>query len=173
MDHEWFDVSQLDERSAGILDQIVARTHANEQVQYLAQAEHLWPLYITGVVAHAMGLGREELVTKSKLLVEIFTQRLHHGYARTQLARKGVRELLEIADENTIRGPGREHFKETGDTVQPDFDSWTLFRDPASHQDVSDLETRLGVTLQDEYKEFLHISNGFGLSRMNDGIYNG
>ncbi|KAK8111976.1 uncharacterized protein PG998_008433 [Apiospora kogelbergensis] len=80
-----------------------------------------------------------------------------------------MRELLEIGENNTLRGAGVEHWEETGDDVPE-----TYFSQPATEEQISALETRLKIDLPQDYKEFLRITNGFGSGNgLDDGIYNG
>lgn len=86
-----------------------------------------------------------------------------------------LRDLLQTGNNNTISGPGTEYWVELG--VAP---PRTLFRSPATAEDIARLEARLEITLPEDYKEFLAISNGFGTEGAmdesiyhGDGIYNG
>lgn len=50
----------------------------------------------------------------------------------------------------------------------------TLFKQPATNRPISELESRLGISFPQDYKEFLIITNGFGSGdAMQDGIFNG
>ena len=70
---------------------------------------------------------------------------------------KSTRELLSIGEEeNTLRGPGTEYWGEAGETETA---NWTLFKDPATAEDIVNLEERLGITLANDYKDFLQVSN--------------
>jgi hypothetical protein len=171
-DEDWVSLPDLDERSSAILEEVVARWDANQQVEYLAMAEDLWPLYISGAVAREMGLSRPEIKAKASAIVEAYSSRLANGFARTPLAGKSIMEVLEIANENTLHGPGKEYWGEAGgeDDGQDDLPS-TMFHQPATLEEISALEMKLDVKLPENYKQFLQASNGFGHN--DDGIYNG
>ncbi|KAF2100196.1 hypothetical protein NA57DRAFT_54295 [Rhizodiscina lignyota] len=81
---------------------------------------------------------------------------------------KSFQSLLQIANDNTISGAGKEYWEESGDDPPK-----TLFKNPATAQEIATLEDRLGIALPNDYKEFLAISNGFGSGHLEDGIYNG
>jgi hypothetical protein len=86
-----------------------------------------------------------------------------------ELQSKSLRDLLQIASDNTISGTGTEYWEAAGEAPPK-----TLFQKPATAEDIAKLEERLGIALPEEYKEFLGISNGFGAGAGNeDGIYNG
>ena len=79
-----------------------------------------------------------------------------------------MKELLAIAD-HTIRRLRIEKFRRLGGTDDSEFSSWTSFNDPARSEDISKLEDKLGVVLPDDYKEFLHITNGFRIDKSGSG----
>ena len=159
-------VSSLDKQSADILNRIVARWGANQQITYLAEAHPLWPLFLRGLVADAMDISQDELKAKGGKLVEAFSERLKNPPGSSPLSSMTTKGLLELADNNTVKGAGTAHYSEMGDEPPE-----TLLRDPASKEDISDLEQRLDITLPQDYKAFLSISNGLGCN--DDGIYNG
>lgn len=176
-DSGWVKVASLDKRSSEILRRIVRRWDRSDQIRALAQAERLWPLFVTGVVADAAGLSRAELDVKAKTILDTFTRRLHALYADTALAGKTIKQLLDIGDEYTTRGAAAAiWFYETYD-LDDDHDDRprTLYRDPASDLTIAELEQRLGCVLPEDYKEFLRISDGFfyGHDEDPDGMFDG
>jgi len=89
---------------------------------------------------------------------------------------KSFRNLLQLGNDNTISGAGKDYWQQAGvDTPK------TLFKTPATAEEITKLEDRLGIALPEDYKEFLSISNGFGAGNVSeddvymgsDGIYNG
>lgn len=158
--------SNLDTQSADILNQIVARWGANQQIAYLAEAHPLWPLFVRGLLADAMDISQDELKAKGGKLVEAFSERLKNPSGCSPFSSMTTKEILELADNNTVEGAGKAYYSEAG--YEPPS---TLLKDPASKEDISDLEERLDITLPQDYKEFLSISNGIGFN--GDGIYNG
>ena len=176
-DSGWVKVASLDKRSSEILRRIVQRWDRSDQVLALTQAERLWPLFVTGVVADAAGLSRTELDVKANTILDTLTRRLHALYAHTALAGKTMKQLLDIGNEYTTRGAAAAiWFHETYD-LDDDHDDrpQTLFREPASDVAVAELEQRLGCVLPKDYKEFLQISNGFfyGHEEYPDGMFDG
>ncbi|KAK5171241.1 uncharacterized protein LTR77_004385 [Saxophila tyrrhenica] len=162
---EWEAIPAVDKRTLEILQQVVDRWDANQQVDYMCMAERLWPMYISGMVAKAMGLDKQALKSKAANIIKAYGTRLSSPFASTQLANKSIKEILEIGSENTVRGAGKESWDEMDNPSQ------TLFHTPVSGENIADLEKRLEVTLPDDFKEFLQVSNGFGAN--GDGTFNG
>lgn len=179
LDGGWIDLSRLGKRSADIVDRIVERWNTRGQVQALTQAEKLWPLFISGALARAAGLSRLEIDAKAKLIVDTFAQRLDEPYARTALTGKGLKQMLDVADEVTTKGAAAAVYFEEMGVLDDEHDNRpkTLFKPPASEEDVAALEKRLGCALPDDYKSFLRISNGFwydvGSSADPSGFFSG
>ncbi len=169
---DWEPLPSLDQRTADILDQVVSRWDANQQVDYMCMAERLWPMYIPGMVAKAMHISKTDLKAKATQIIEAYQERLTNAFAVTPLADKSIKELLEIASENTLHAGGKEFWEEMGD-LNDSHDSRppTLLHEPASSEDIASLESKLGITLPDDFKEYLRVSNGFSAS--GGGIYNG
>ncbi|KAI9707991.1 MAG: hypothetical protein M1820_004410 [Bogoriella megaspora] len=160
----------LDEQSADILNQIVARWGANQQVTYLAEARMLWPYYRRGLIANAMDVSHDELSSKGKTLAEAFRERLTNPSRPSHVSSMTMKELLNLAEDNTLNGAGQDYWIESGDEPPK-----TMLETPASDEDISSLEKRLDITLPHDYKEFLQTTNGFGVfeAGAGNGIYNG
>lgn len=161
-------VTSLDQQSAELVNQIVASWNKKRELaEFLTRAEHLWPYYVRGIFADALTISKEDLRQKGKVLAEMFSDWLKH-HPESELASMSLRELLEIGETNTLyRKAGREFFTEYFGDNLPD----TLFKAPATEGEIQDLEKRLDITLPEDYKEFLRITNGFG--EKNKGIFNG
>jgi hypothetical protein len=163
------DVTDLDATAVDVLNRIVHRWHADHQVAYLADAEELWPCYIHGLIANAVGISHEELREKGQAILDAFSQRLQEGRKPSKFDQVGLKSLLQMLNDNTTSGSGKIYFEEA------DFDvPENLFRGPANEDEIAKLEDRLDIRLPEDYKEFLGISNGFGtFTGMEDGIFNG
>lgn len=135
-------------------------------IDALVVAEQLWPYYVRGLLAEAVGVSAEELKSKGESLVRAFSDRLSRGCTENGLESKKLKELLELGENNTLTGPGVRHQEEMGGSAPE-----TMFKQPATSEQIFELESRLGVSLPQDYKEFLATSNGFGGS---DGsVFNG
>jgi hypothetical protein len=159
-------VTQLDHQSADIVDQIVSRWMANQQIFCLTQAEQLWSLYIRGLLADAIGVSKDELTKKGETIINAFSGRFKKN-PEPEFAAKSMEDLLQIGEKNTLHeGPGREYFVEAKYDIPN-----TFFKSPATDQEIAELETDLETTLPEDYKEFLRITNGFGNNQ--DGVFDG
>lgn len=163
-------VSDLDATSMD-LAKMVATRWGRKTIDALVVVEQLWPYYMRGLLADAVGISAEELKSKGEKLVKAFSARLSRGYTPVEnpLESKTLKELLEVGEKNTLTGPGEQHWEEMGGGAPE-----TLFKQPATTEEISDLESRLKVNLPQDYKEFLGITNGFGSGDdMQDGVFNG
>lgn len=161
-------VSDLDATSAELV-KMVATSWNRRMIDALVIVEQLWPYYMRGLLADAVGISAEELKAKGENLVRAFSARLSGGYTENGLESKTLKELLEIGERNTLAGPGLRHWEEMGDGVPE-----TLFKQPATSEQILELESRLEISLPQDYKELLSITNGFGTGdSMQDGVYNG
>lgn len=158
-------VSDLDATSMDLV-KMVATGWSRRMIDALVVVELLWPYYIRGLLADAVGISAEELKSKGENLVRAFSGRLSRGYMDNPLESKNLKELLEIGEKNTLAGPGVRHWEEMGGGIPE-----TMFKQPATSEQISELESRLETNLPEDYKEFLTITNGFGSG--DDGVYNG
>lgn len=158
-------VSDLDATSRE-LTQMVADRWGRMMIDALVVAEQLWPYYVRGLLAEAVGVSAEELKSKAESQVGAFSDRLSRGCTGTGLEAKTLKELLEIGEKNTRTGPSVRHQEEMGGGTPE-----TMFKQPATSEQILELESRLGVSLPQDYTEFLATTNGFGGS---DGsVFNG
>lgn len=158
-------VSDLDATSMDLV-KMIATGWGRRIIDALVVVEPLWPCYIRGLLADAVGISAEELKSKGETLVGVFSARLSRGYMGNQLESKALKELLEIGEKNTLGGPGARHWGEVGGGIPE-----TMFKQPATSEQISELEGRLEINLPQDYKDFLSITNGFGND--DDGVYNG
>lgn len=161
-------VSDLDATSMELV-KMVAAGWGRKMVDALVVAQQLWPYYTRGLLAEAVGISAEELKAKGENLARAFSARLTRGYMENGLETKTLKELLEIGEKNTLTGPGVRHWEEMGGGIPK-----TMFKQPATHEQILELESRLGINLPQDYKTFLSITNGFGSGdTTQDGVFNG
>ncbi|KAF7551370.1 hypothetical protein G7Z17_g5051 [Cylindrodendrum hubeiense] len=136
---------------------ISTRMHANHAIEYLIQRRDIWGLLATGALARKIPVDMDKLEALGKEAIESFTERVKKGRKTHVTEKKSIRELLEALDRNT-RTNTRGQYEEMGENVPE-----SLFvLPPATDEQISALECKLDVSLPDDYKEFLTISNGFG-----------
>lgn len=161
-------VSDLDATSIELV-RMVATGWGRRMIDALMAVEQLWPYYNRGLLADAVGISAEKLRSRAEDLIRAFSARLSHGYVENGLESKSLKELLEIGETNTLTGPGVRHWEEMGGDIPE-----TMFKPPATSEQISQLESRLGTNLPEDYKEFLGITNGFvSDDSMQDGVFNG
>jgi len=160
----------VDENSSeqkGVLDEISKRMHGKEQLLSLAQKPPLWPLLKGGALAKAAGVDLKKQKEMRELAVKTFTERFENG-PRNDFEGKSIKELLDIISDNTVNGEGPSAYR---DELELEDRPRTLLRNPLPGSDIRALEVRLKVTLPEDYKEYLSITNGFGDSW--NGYYEG
>ncbi|KAF2817783.1 uncharacterized protein BDZ99DRAFT_374207 [Mytilinidion resinicola] len=143
-----------------ILGMIASRMHANSQIDYLAQSARAWKILKDGALAKAVGVDDKKVQQLAEEVEKTFKLRLEGG--RQRRPERSMLELLQELAHNTVHNPSsREDLMARQDNKdEPDspFDG----REPATPEEIAELEKRLKITLPDDYKEFLRISNGFG-----------
>lgn len=168
-------LSDLDTQSATFVRGITARWNGRK-LDNLCFAERLWPYFLRGLLADANRLSKEDVRIKSKHLLEAFTKRLSHGNVPSSLSSTSWKKLLELGERNTLRGSASEQWRleYQGAKGNEDKEYKTLFRNAATEEEIKALEVKLDISLPDDYKDFLRISNGFGSDNdYSDGIFNG
>jgi hypothetical protein len=114
-------------------------------------------VFMSGALAKAWGLSDKELDSRAAKLFEACRQR----YWRDPSTRdpETISELLESCNHDSMIGFASHHDVAEKPT--------SLYKPPATEQEILDLEERLNINLPDDFKAFLRISNGF------EGIWNG
>lgn len=108
-------------------------------------------LLMSGALAKIWGLSDQELDSRAAELLEAARQRYWHG--PSSASPKTISVLLQSCNHDTVTAPMLDDVQET---------PTSLYKPPATEQEVLDLEQRLGIILPDDFKAFLRISNGFG-----------
>ncbi|KAF2502178.1 hypothetical protein BU16DRAFT_545663 [Lophium mytilinum] len=143
-----------------ILGMIASRMHSNYQINYLIQSARAWKILKDGALAKAVGVDDEKVQSLAKEVEKTFKLRLEGGKKRRP--ERSMSELLKELAHNTVTNPSSREvlMGMKGDEGEPDspFDG----RKPATPEEITELEKRLKITLPDDYKEFLGLTNGFG-----------
>lgn len=152
---------EADARVQQVLGLIAKRMHANQMIQYLTERRANWPLLSRGALARAIPVDIAKVKALAEEAIATFTQRFKNGRKAHVGEDKSIKYLLGMLDRNT-KAHSIGHYAAMGDDVPE-----SLFQPGATDQQISAVERTLDVTLPDDYKEFLKISNGFG------GTWNG
>lgn len=116
-----------------------------------------------GALARVMGLKDQKIRDLSEKAIGTFKIRCEKGVQRDDMWSKYVEDLVQIIDYNTLNSQGSRRYQEESYQDERKHTS-TILRDPLSRNDIAALENRLGISLPDDYKEFLAITNGIGES---------
>lgn len=124
------------------------------QDAFLVGSPRCAPIFMSGALARTLNLSDEELDSRATELLEASRQRYWHG--RSSRGPETILDLLQTCSDNSVA-------KSDQDWAEMELEKpTTLFRSPASEEHISALEQRLNVTLPEDFKAFLRISNGFG-----------
>ncbi|KAI4744860.1 hypothetical protein E4T50_04740 [Aureobasidium sp. EXF-12298] len=111
------------------------------------------PIFMSGGLARTLGLSDEELDSRAAELLEASRQRYWHGRSSSET----ISELLQSCNDDSI-ARSDSHWVEMEEPKPT-----SLYKPPASEEQISNLEQRLKVSLPEDFKAFLRISNGFGV----------
>ncbi|THW19694.1 hypothetical protein D6D23_07145 [Aureobasidium pullulans] len=150
-----------DEKVQEILGVIVKRfsPHYTWRDLNLIDSPRCAPLFISGALARAFNATDQQLDSHAKKLLEASQQRYWQGF--TPSVPYTIPELLQECNNASV-DKSDDHWVEMDEEK-----SMSLFKPPATEEDISNLEKRLDTTLPEDFKAFLRVSNGFG------GIWNG
>lgn len=149
-----------------ILATLAVRPIDTWQDVFLVGSPRCAPVFMSGALARKLGMPDEELDSQAAELLEASRQRYWHG--PSSLGPETISELLQSCNDDTL-ARSDSHWIEV-DEPKPT----SLYRTPASEEQISDLEQRLEEKLPEDFKAFLRISNGFGAETTDfGGIWNG
>ncbi|KAF2715421.1 hypothetical protein K504DRAFT_339817, partial [Pleomassaria siparia CBS 279.74] len=114
---------------------------------------------------HALGQAIEVKEAKVEAFYKeaysTFKARLENGQTR-EFRDLSMKELVKVFNDNTLKNAVWEEMD-----IDPDDPPETILHDPATDEQIKELEDRLGRTLPDDYKEFFAATNGI------DSFWNG
>lgn len=113
-------------------------------------------VFMSGVLANIWEFSDQELDSRAAELLEASRQRFWYGPSIR--GPETISGLLQSCNDDTTT---RSALDDEIETIT------SLYKPPATKQEIIDLEEKLGVTLPDDFKAFLQISNG------SEGIWNG
>ncbi|RBR03852.1 uncharacterized protein FIESC28_11673 [Fusarium coffeatum] len=139
------------------LEIIGKNLHKSRMLSLLADRRELCELLSIGELARKVPIDKSKLEATTKKIIETFYERLNHGRQKHEIEYKPLKEVLLELERHT-KTNAVDHWEEMEEPVPE-----TLFvLPPATDEQILSLEKKLDVTLPDDYKEFLKISNGFG-----------
>lgn len=135
-----------------LMERFSHRMASNQQIVYLTQCRRAWGVMKDGVLARAVRVNDEKVQAYAKLLEEALEQRMRDGRMKPEPL--SMKQMLEALNDNTRTNPDSlEHYLDE----PPE----SLFHDPATPQEIKEVEEQLGIELPADYKEFLAITDGF------------
>ncbi|KFA81151.1 hypothetical protein S40288_01039 [Stachybotrys chartarum IBT 40288] len=138
---------------------IIAENLLNSKIptRSLVQHRNVWPILCAGALVRTLRIDATKLKHFADTVLDTFIERLKKGRRPLKTASKPIGELLSIIEQNN-KTKGMTFYEEC------DVDIPEVFHvlPGATDTQLGDLETSLGVSLLDDYKEFLKHSNGFG-----------
>ncbi|KAM0437873.1 hypothetical protein ACHAPT_002238 [Fusarium lateritium] len=150
-----------------IFEEICGRFQYEEQVEQLACSRMAWKKLLTVPSRPILDLLKihpaklRPAVTRALQMAE---HRLEHG-PRRRYRNDSIEKLVHAVSANTFRNCPYDvlaAYRPPGNPRTRTEDINGLLRPPCSPSDIADLEKRLGVTLPQDYKEFLGVTNGLG-----------
>ncbi|KAL9053589.1 MAG: hypothetical protein Q9162_004686 [Coniocarpon cinnabarinum] len=144
-------------------------------IEHLVGAAYALPLFADGGLRFVLDLDKDTVHTKARFVLYALRERMQHGRpSPNAYAATPMRYLLNVCNDNSMSSGCDQYW---GDDIELTGRIPTLFKEPADKATLSALEKRLGTALPTDFKQFLQVSNGFGLNATDDkcefGIYNG
>lgn len=140
-----------------ILEIIAKNLEKKRMVSLLVGRHELCALLCTGELARKVPVDHARLKAAGKELIDTFFKRFSSGRKKDEIESKPLKEVL-LQLERETKTNAVDHWAEVKEPIPE-----TLFVLPAATEEqISSLEKKLNITLPDDYKEFLKLSNGFG-----------
>ncbi|KAH7113754.1 hypothetical protein B0J11DRAFT_398400, partial [Dendryphion nanum] len=135
---------------------VAKRLGEKGQVEYLAQSLWAWTKMKDGVLAKLIGVDEIKATALIKEVEDAVDERIRHG--RVRIPESSIRETLDQIEKNARMNSDAVNFYVEIHAQHPP----TLFHPPASLSLIHEAETRLDISLPNDYKSFLLLTNGFG-----------
>jgi hypothetical protein len=120
----------------------------------LSKSRQAWQYLKHQTLARTIQVDEDKLTAFKKEVYETFKERLEKG-ARRIYKDLPTTELVRMCNENTLRNAVWEEMD-----VDPDDPPESILHAGATDKEIADLQARLGVTLPDDFIEFLSATNG-------------
>lgn len=147
----------LDTKVLEILAAIAVRFPQGWEHARLIDSPSRVSVFMSGALAKIWEFSDQELDARAAGLLKASRQRFWHGPSTR--GPETIAGLLESCNNDTV----------TRSALDDEVENITsLYKPPATEQEILDLDEKLGVTLPDDFKAFLGISNG-----CSEGIWNG
>ncbi|KAJ4320266.1 hypothetical protein N0V84_005964 [Fusarium piperis] len=156
-----------EEEAQSTFEMICGRFQYEEQAEQLACSRMAWKKLLTAPgrpVLDVLEIHPAKLRPAVTRALQMAEHRLEHGPTR-RYKDKSIEKLAHAVSANTFHNCPYDvlaAYRPPGKPRPRSEDANGLLRPPCSPSDIADLEKRLRVTLPEDYKEFLGVTNGLG-----------
>ncbi|KAF5000496.1 hypothetical protein FGRMN_1663 [Fusarium graminum] len=155
------------DKATEVFEKICSRFHTEEQIEHLACSRMAWKKILAAPerpILDLVHIHPAKLRAAVSRAVRMAEDRLRNG-PRRRYATYNMEKLIEVISENTFKnGPydKLDAYRPYGKFRSRPDNLHGLLRKGCPASEILALEKRLGVTLPEDYKEFLSITNGLG-----------
>lgn len=167
---DYFMKNGLEKDALKMLDRVVEGIETGwTQALYgqVPKLRYAWRLLVTGVLRRKLCVDDKELERKGDQVVHTIEKRLRDGPIRRPLETKSTNELIDMIEANLHNPDYPKEFIPKPVSPKPpgrqrQIGLWNFLRKPpAPKAAIVSAEERLGVQLPEDFKSFLHCTNGF------------
>jgi hypothetical protein len=151
----------LDKREKALDILQIFADNLNSTWTELSKSRQVWRYLKHHALARTIEVNEDKLEAFSKEVYATFKERLEKGAAR-QFRDLPMKDLVNMFNENTLKNAVWEEME-----ADPDNPPETILHNPATNEQITNLEKEIGNDLPDDFKEFLKYTNGM------DSFWNG
>jgi SMI1 / KNR4 family (SUKH-1) len=147
----------------GLMKRIADRIHCNQQNAYLSSVRFIWKEYLlSGWLREELEVPLDSMKEYASFITTTIKKRLDQGplSADKVYSNYSIQQLLEELDQNTVSHPGFRDEEFAGYLEEEYGKIESILQKPATTEEISQAEARIGRRLPEELKEFMKISNG-------------
>lgn len=151
-----------EEEARGVLERVCDRFTFTEQAEMLGSSRALWKKMLSGLekpILELLQIHPAKLRSAVSRSVSLLEQRLKIGPSRP-FRDKTLEELVHLVSTNTFNNCPYDVLEGYGPPRQRPLVESGLLRKPCTKRQIAQLESRLEVSLPQDYKDFLSITNG-------------
>ena len=151
-----------EEEARDALERVCDRFTFTEQAEMLACSRHVWKKLLSGPskpILELLQIHPAKLRSAVSRSVSLLENRLANGPSRP-FRDKTLEELVHLVSAHTFTNCPYDVLEGYGPPRQRPLVESGLLRNPCTKRDIAQLESRLGVSLPQDYKDFLAITNG-------------
>ncbi|KAJ9615182.1 hypothetical protein H2200_001256 [Cladophialophora chaetospira] len=158
-----------DEEAQNVLGRVCERFTLTDQAEMLAGSRTVWKKLLSGPekpVLELLEIHPAKMRNAVSRSVSLLESRLANGPSRP-FRNKGLKDLVHLVSAHTFENCPYDVLERYGAPRRRPKDYDGLLRDPCTGSEISQLESRLEISLPQDYKDFLAVTNGM------DPVWNG